>query len=78
MLFTFARILRFVLFVAMLLLGAVSVPAMLFLLFLGGQHGDVPSIAVSQAIAAFLSFILVAVFYFVLTNWLRKQEDIFT
>jgi hypothetical protein len=72
-----AKIAKFILFVAMIFFGAITIPRMLFLLFLPATGGEMPVGVVKEVLTGFVFFILASVGFLGISSWLRKQENVF-
>ena len=68
---------KFLLFVAMLFLGATSIPRLMFLLFLPNSGSEFPPSVITDIVVSFGAFIVVSAGFVVISNWIRKQEDVF-
>jgi len=72
-----AKIIKFLLFVTMLVLGATSVPQILFLLFLQNDISDMPKGAILDIVVHFIVFIVVVFGFIGISIWVRKQNEVF-
>ena len=72
-----AKIIKFLLFVTMLVLGATSVPQILFLLFLQNDISDMPRGAILDIVVHFIVFIVVVFGFIGISIWVRKQDEVF-
>ena len=69
---------KFIFFVAMLLFGALSIPRMIFLLFLLVTGADIPGMIAREVLTGFVFFVIATAGFIGISSWLRRQEDVFS
>ena len=67
-----AKTMKFILFVAMLIFGATSIPRMIFLLFLLVTGGEMPVVVVREVLINFVYFIIATAGFIGISSWLRR------
>ena len=72
-----AKIIKFVLFVMMLLFGATAIPQIFFLLFFQSGLSELPSGAIVDIFIHLAVFIFTVFGFIGISSWIRKQEDVF-
>jgi hypothetical protein len=78
MVYAAAKTVKFLLFMAMLLFGATSIPRLIFLLFLFATGGEMPMTVVKEVITGFIYFVIATVGFIGISSWLRKREDVYS